>query len=96
MNEVGFYRQHVFFSRPKINFLPVSFINKKKKESESKKEKTLYVSDFIKKNGFSIAGKMVMEKDNGDKTVMEVMSFKPDIIISCLAVEPIKLLWRLS
>ena len=47
--------------------------------TESKKEKTLYVSDFIKKNGFSIAGKMVMEKENGDKTVMEVMSYKPDI-----------------
>ena len=47
--------------------------------SESKKEKTLYVSDFIKKDGFSIAGKMVMEKENGNKTVMEVMSYKPDI-----------------
>ena len=47
--------------------------------SESEIEKTLYVSDFIKKNGFSIAGKMVMEKGNGDKTVMEVMSYKPDI-----------------
>ena len=47
--------------------------------TESKKEKTLYVSDFIKKNGFSIAGRMVMEKENGDKTVMEVMSYKPDI-----------------
>ena len=47
--------------------------------TESKKEKTLYVSDFIKKNGFSIAGKMVMEKENGNKTVMEVMSYKPDI-----------------
>ena len=29
--------------------------------------------DFIKKNGFSIAGKMVMEKENGNKTVMEVL-----------------------
>ena len=47
--------------------------------SESKKDKTLYVSDFIKKNGFSIAGRMVMEKENGNKTVMEVMSYKPDI-----------------
>ena len=47
--------------------------------SESEKEKTLYVSDFIKKNGFSIAGKMVMEKENGNKTVMEVMSYKPDV-----------------
>ena len=47
--------------------------------SEYKKEKTLYVSDFIKKNEFSIAGKMVMEKENGDKTVMEVISYKPDI-----------------
>ena len=47
--------------------------------TESQKEKTLYVSDFIKKNEFSIAGKMVMEKENGDKTVMEVMSYKPDV-----------------
>lgn len=47
--------------------------------SESKKDKTLYVSDFIKKNEFSIAGRMVMEKENGNKTVMEVMSYKPDI-----------------
>ena len=47
--------------------------------SESDKEKTLYVSNFINKNGFSIAGKMVMEKRNGDKTLMEVMSYKPDI-----------------
>ena len=47
--------------------------------TESKKEKTLYITDYIKKNGFSIAGKMVMEKENGDKTVMEVMSYKPDI-----------------
>lgn len=47
--------------------------------TESKKEKTLYVSDFIKKNEFSIAGRMVMEKENGDKTTMEVMSYKPDV-----------------
>jgi len=47
--------------------------------SESEKEKTLYVSDFIKKNGFSIAGKMIMEKENGNKTIMEVISYKPDI-----------------
>ncbi len=47
--------------------------------SESKKDKTLYVSDFINKNGFSIAGKMIMEKENGNKTIMEVMAYKPDI-----------------
>ena len=47
--------------------------------TETDKDKTLYVSDFIKKNGFSIAGKMVMEREDGDKTVMEVLSYKPDI-----------------
>ncbi len=48
-------------------------------KSESKKEKTLYVTDFIKKNEFSTAGKMRMERENGNKTVMEIISYKPDI-----------------
>ncbi|MFL3007653.1 MAG: outer membrane lipoprotein-sorting protein [Candidatus Neomarinimicrobiota bacterium] len=47
--------------------------------SESNKDKTLYVSDFIIKNGFSIAGRMIMEKENGNKTIMSVMSYKPDM-----------------
>ena len=47
--------------------------------SEFQKDKTLYVSDFITKNGFSIAGKMIMEKENGNKTIMSVLSYKPDM-----------------
>ncbi len=47
--------------------------------SESKKEKTLILTDFIEKNGFVTPGRMIMEKENGNKTVMIINSYKPDI-----------------
>ena len=48
-------------------------------ENESEKEKTLILTDFIEKNGFITAGKMVMERGDGDKTIMKISSFKPDM-----------------
>ena len=47
--------------------------------AESMKEKTLFISDFITKNNFTTAGKMTMKRENGNQTVMEVLSYKPDI-----------------
>jgi outer membrane lipoprotein-sorting protein len=47
--------------------------------TESEKEKTLILTDFIEKNGFITAGKMVMERGDGDKTIMKISSFKPDM-----------------
>jgi len=48
-------------------------------ENESEKEKTLTLTDFIESNGFTTAGKMVMDRGDGNKTVMQISSFKPDI-----------------
>ena len=47
--------------------------------SKSQKEKTLLISDFKMKNGFITPGKMVMEKTNGKKTIMEINNFKPNV-----------------
>ena len=48
-------------------------------KSESEKEKTLTLTDFIEDNGFITAGKMVMDRGDGNKTVMQVLSFKPNV-----------------
>ena len=48
-------------------------------KSESEKEKTLTLTDFIVDNGFITAGKMVMDRGDGNKTVMQVLSFKPNV-----------------
>ena len=47
--------------------------------SESIREKTLLITDFITKGPFAIAGKMTMKRENGNQTVMEALSYKPDI-----------------
>ena len=46
---------------------------------ESIKQKTLTISNFIENNGFVIPTKMVMEKSNGKKTIMEINNFKPNV-----------------
>lgn len=47
--------------------------------SDSKKEKTLTLSDFIEENGFSTAGKLVMDRGDGNKTVMRIITYRPDM-----------------
>ncbi len=47
--------------------------------SESIKEKTLFLSEFIEKNGFVTPGKLIMEVEGGNKTIMKITSFQPDI-----------------
>ena len=47
--------------------------------SESLKVKTLFISDFIMKNGFITPGKMVMEKENGNKTIMKFKNYQPNV-----------------
>jgi outer membrane lipoprotein-sorting protein len=47
--------------------------------SKSQKEKTLLISDFKMKNGFITPGKMVMEKENGNKTIMKFKNYQTNI-----------------
>ena len=48
-------------------------------KNESEKEKTLILTDFIESNGFRTAGKMIMDRGDGNKTVMQITSFKPEM-----------------
>ena len=48
-------------------------------KSESVKEKTLTLTDFIESKGFRTAGKMIMDRGDGNKTVMKITSFKPEM-----------------
>ena len=48
-------------------------------KSESSKEKTLILSDFIDINGFTTPGKMLMDMGNGNRTLMQIISYKQDI-----------------
>ena len=48
-------------------------------KSESNKEKTLILSEFIDINGFTTPGKMLMDMGNGNKTLMQITSYEPDI-----------------
>ena len=48
-------------------------------KSQSEKEKTLIISSFIEQSGFITPGKMVMDMGNGNKTVMTITSFQPEV-----------------
>ena len=48
-------------------------------KSESQKEKTLHLKNFIEKDGFITPGILEMKKENGNQTIMEVLSFRPNI-----------------
>jgi len=47
--------------------------------NESEREKTLILSDFIEISGFTTPGKMLMDIGNGNRTLMQITSYKPDI-----------------
>jgi len=47
--------------------------------SDSNKQKTLFLSDFITTNGFTTPGKMLMDMGNGNKSVMQITSYEPGI-----------------
>lgn len=47
--------------------------------TESKKEKTLTFSKFIEEDGFITPSYMIMEKENGNRTIMQISSYKPNI-----------------
>ena len=46
---------------------------------ETQKLKTLTILDFIESNGFVLPGKMVMAKEDGKRTVMEIKNFQSNV-----------------
>ena len=73
-NESAYFARKIWVNTQLWRIIKVEYYT-----SEAKKEKTLFITDFITKNSFTIAGKMTMKRDNGNQTVMEALSYKPDI-----------------
>ena len=73
-NESSYYSRKIW-----VNVLSWQICKVEYYANESEKEKTLTLTDFIEKNGFTTAGKMIMERGDGNKTVMQITSYKPDM-----------------
>ena len=73
-NESAYFSRKLWINTQNWQIIKIEFYS-----SEVEKIKTLTVSNFLEKNGFIIPGEMKMETVNGNKTLMNIESFKPDI-----------------
>jgi outer membrane lipoprotein-sorting protein len=73
-NESAYHYRKIWVDSLNWKILKIEYFSQ-----ESIKQKTLTISDFIEKNGFVIPTKMVMKKSNGNKTIMEIKNFKPNV-----------------
>ena len=73
-NESAYFSRKIWVSLHTWQIQKVEYYN-----NESEKEKTLILTDFIESNGFRTAGKMIMDRGDGNKTVMQITSFKPEM-----------------
>lgn len=73
-NESAYFARKIWVNTQNWQIGKIEFYS-----SESEKEKTLTLSNIIEKGNFISPGLMTMKKENGNKTVMEIQSYKPDI-----------------
>ena len=73
-NESAYHSRKIWINSLNWRILKIEYYSQK-----SIKQKTLTISEFIEKNGFVIPTKMVMKKSNGNKTIMEIKNFKPNV-----------------
>jgi len=72
--ESSYYSKKIWVNTQNWQIIKVEFYT-----SESTMEKTLYLTNFIEKDGYLTPGKMEMRKLNGNKTLMKIQSFEPNI-----------------
>jgi len=73
-NESTYHSRKIWIDSLNWKILKIEFHSQ-----ESIKQKTLIISDFIENNGFVIPTKMVMKKENGNKTIMKINNYKSNI-----------------
>ena len=73
-NESAYHSRKIWVDSLNWNILKIEYFSQ-----ESIKQKTLTISNFIEKNEFIISTKMVMKNSNGNKTIMEIKNFKPNV-----------------
>jgi len=73
-NESAYYSRKIWINSLNWRILKIEYYSQK-----SIKQKTLTISEFIEKNGFVLPTKMVMKKSNGNKTIMRINNYKPNV-----------------
>ena len=73
-NESSYFSKKIWVNTQTWQINKVEFY-----KSESQIEKILHLKNFIEKDGFITPGILEMKKENGNKTIMEVLSFRPNI-----------------
>ena len=72
--ESAYFARKIWVSTEIWQIIKIEFYS-----SESNKEKTLILDNFVEEKNFITPSKMIMTKQNGNKTVMVIESFKPEI-----------------
>ena len=70
----SYFARKLWVSTKKWQIIKIEFYS-----SESNKEKTLILDKFVEENNFITPFRMIMTNQNGNKTIMVIQSFKPDI-----------------
>jgi len=73
-NESTYFSRKIWVDMQSWKVIKVEYYS-----SESKREKTLTLSEFIEENGFSTASKLVMDRGDGNKTLMRIIAYRPDM-----------------
>jgi len=73
-NNSSYFSKKIWVNTQNWQIIKVEFY-----KSELTKDKTLYLKNFIEKDTYLTPGLLVMQKENGNKTIMEVKSFQPNI-----------------
>ncbi len=73
-NESAYHSRKIWIDSLNWKILKIEYYSR-----ESIKQKTLIISDFIENNKYVIPTKMVMKKENGNKTIMKINNYKPNI-----------------
>lgn len=73
-NNSSYFSKKIWVNTQNWQIIKVEFY-----KSELTKDKTLYLKNFIEKDTYLTPGLLIMQKENGNKTIMEVKSFQPNI-----------------
>ena len=73
-NESAYHSRKIWVATGDYQIVKIEFYT-----DESVKEKTLTISEFETIKGYTTPGRMVIDNENGNKTIMVITDFKPNI-----------------
>ena len=73
-NESAYHSRKIWVAKENYQIVKIEFYT-----DESVKEKTLTISEFETIKGYTTPRRMVMKNENGNKTIMAITDFKPNV-----------------